>query len=1066
MTASIRFISAGAGSGKTYRLTQILHRELVEGRVRPGGVLATTFTTKAAAELRERVRGHLVRQNAHALATAMGQARIGTVNSVCGALLQRFAFEAGMPVEQRVLGEEQAAQLLREAIDLVMEREALTGLLKVAGRLCLDEAGFHAGDVPWRKALRSLVDQARSNGIDAQTLRGFGARNAHNLLEHFPRPTTDDLDACLQARIEAVLPAVRAAVDQKQQKNTTAYLQVLEACLRDLAHGRMTWAQWNSLAGKSPEAGLRPTVQPVADTAARHAEHPRLHQDLRDYLERLFGLAADALQAYDALKLQLGAIDFADQECKLLDILDDPFVASTLGAELDLLMVDEFQDTSPIQLALFLKLAGLARQVVWVGDVKQSIYGFRGSDTALMKAVLAALPGMEGTKEILPRSWRSRPSLVELVNQVFANAFAGLASDDVVLTPTRDEPSGAMPAVIDWVLDGVNKPEIGASLASGVVRLVGDGLPVVDRETGATRPVRLSDVAILVRANEGVKEIAAMLAARGIATATAQPGLMTRPEMVLALACLRRLNDPHDTLATAEIVSLADCAEPEQWLAGRLAWIESGAPQAQWMEEPTDGAKAHPVLATLKALRSQGTLLTPREAVELVMARCGLARRVVQWQRDREQASRRLANLDRLVTLAMDYEDQCHAGREAATLSGFLLWLQDLASAGLDALPQAGVEAVTVMTHHKAKGLEWPVVVLCDLAGDVKDRLWDTVQAESLSGFDVQRPLHDRFLRYWPWAYGAQSKVALAAEIEAAPIGVAAREESIEEHKRLLYVSMTRARDVLVLARPGKKPVGEWMSTVQLDAFLPAADDGTLILPNGGSVTFRRDRLEAQAASAPGVSDARNLSWFDQPPAIGARQPLSVSPSALAGLSATVAEAVRIGTRIDTSEYRDRSALGDAIHACIAADLACPGKPLSQQAVGQVLSRLGIAAPGLAAPLHGQLASIRQWLEDRWPGMAMSVEMPMTRWLEGGQRVMGRSDLLIRTGTGWVLLDHKSTPAGSAQWNDLASTYAGQLKAYKDVIEAASGLPVEQMWLVLPVAGAALRVEVTRPRQN
>jgi len=98
--------------------------------------------------------------------------------------------------------------------------------------------------------------------------------------------------------------------------------------------------------------------------------------------------------------------------------------------------------------------------------------------------------------------------------------------------------------------------------------------------------------------------------------------------------------------------------------------------------------------------------------------------------------------------------------------------------------------------------------------------------------------------------------------------------------------------------------------------------------------------------------------------------------------------------------------------------------------------------------------------------MQAIVEMPMTQGLENGQRVVGRSDLLIRTETGWVLLDHKSTPAASAQWEELASTYAGQLTAYKSVIEAASGLPVEETWLVLPVAGAALRVEVRTPNHQ
>jgi ATP-dependent helicase/nuclease subunit A len=117
MSETLRFISAGAGSGKTYRLTALLYDMLIDGRVRPSGILATTFTNKAAAELRERVRSHLIKKGRYALATAIGQARIGTVNSVCGNLLARFAFEAGMPIEQRVLDESRAAQILNEAID-------------------------------------------------------------------------------------------------------------------------------------------------------------------------------------------------------------------------------------------------------------------------------------------------------------------------------------------------------------------------------------------------------------------------------------------------------------------------------------------------------------------------------------------------------------------------------------------------------------------------------------------------------------------------------------------------------------------------------------------------------------------------------------------------------------------------------------------------------------------------------------------------------------------------------------------------------------------------------------
>src|SRR5450755_2496545 len=129
MSDSIRFISAGAGSGKTYKLTEILYGLLTEQKVRPAGVIATTFTNKAAAELREPVRGYLVEKGQHQLATAIGQARIGTVNSVCGGLLARFAFDAGLPPEQRVLDQERAGQILKEAMDLVTEGPMLAELL-------------------------------------------------------------------------------------------------------------------------------------------------------------------------------------------------------------------------------------------------------------------------------------------------------------------------------------------------------------------------------------------------------------------------------------------------------------------------------------------------------------------------------------------------------------------------------------------------------------------------------------------------------------------------------------------------------------------------------------------------------------------------------------------------------------------------------------------------------------------------------------------------------------------------------------------------------------------------
>ena len=959
MSARFRFISAGAGSGKTYRLTELLLAELRAGRVRPAGVLATTFTKRAATELRERVRGFLIEQGEFTRADAVGSARIGTVNGVCGSLLQRFAFEAGLPTEQRVLDEDRAKQLLREAIDSVIESDALSELLQVARRLSLD-ADPRGARPPWQEALGALVNQARANAIDAVQLRGFGSVNADNLLAHFPQAAKGDLDAQLSAALAVAIPGVTQSVQDTPQKNTKEYLDLLVSAQRDLSQRTLAWSTWNKLTASGP-AKVKALAEPVIEVAAMLASHAGLQADLRRYLELMFVLAADALDAYANAKRQIGALDFTDQERLLLDVLDDPFVASTLAEELDLLMVDEFQDTSPIQLALFLKLARYARQVVWVGDIKQAIYGFRGSDTALMRSVIEALPKLGGTKEVLAHSWRSRPALVEFVNHVFATRFEGLAASEVTLSAKRPEIDGTA-AVADWLIEGGNAEARNQALAAGIQRLLASGVEIVDPKTEQLRAVRAADIAILVRANDTVKDIAAALGAAGIASATQQPGLLGEPEVVLALACIRRLNDDNDTLATAEIVSLADCAEPETWIVDRLEWLAAGEAHGEWKERAIAGQEPHVILETLRSLRDQAAVLTPREAVELVIARCGLARRVVQWQQGADRARVRLANLDRVIGLAQQYEDECLSGRDAASLSGLLLWLQDLQANALDTKALPAVDAVQVMTHHAAKGLEWPVVVLCDLASDVRDRLWG-VQTESLAAFDVDRPLHGRFVRYWPWAFGAQKNVAITDEISTLPIGQAAHADAAEENKRLLYVSMTRARDILVFARQAKKQTGEWMDTVALGEILPKEDQRVIKLPGGTEVPFERWELGAEVLSDATEAGEIDLSWFEHVDKPLVRPPLKVSPSSLTGATACIVETVPIGRRIDTGDSDDRSRLGEAIHACIAADLATPLRPLDLTEVAAILKRMQAADDVDPAALHHQLAALRAWLD-------------------------------------------------------------------------------------------------------
>ncbi len=136
---------------------------------------------------------------------------------------------------------------------------------------------------------------------------------------------------------------------------------------------------------------------------ARHTTHPRFHDDLADYVRGVFALAGRAIEEYDDWKTRNRLLDFVDLETRALELLELPEVAGELRQRFDVLLVDEFQDTNPIQLALFLRLGELAGRVVWVGDEKQAIYGFRGSDPELVQAVTAQVadPSTQQTLKVV-----------------------------------------------------------------------------------------------------------------------------------------------------------------------------------------------------------------------------------------------------------------------------------------------------------------------------------------------------------------------------------------------------------------------------------------------------------------------------------------------------------------------------------------------------------------------------------------------------------------------------------------------------------------------------------------
>jgi ATP-dependent exoDNAse (exonuclease V) beta subunit len=1045
MKPQVHFISAGAGSGKTFRITEILFDELSGGHVRPEAVIATTFTKKAAAELVERVRLRLAEQFRHDLAASLGQSMIGTVNSVCGRILIRYAFEAGLSPELEVLDEEAGKLLFGQALEQAVDLSEIRQMNALAKRL---------GQTNWKEEVKKVVDLARANNLAPSELPAQASQSVKEYLAFFPKPCSRNLDAELRQAMEQAIEDI--ADNGDTTKTTGKYLDLLKGALRKLTHGGLPWSQWVKLSKESPAKRSLDSAQAVLDVALAYDYHPRLHDDLKQWTLRIFSLADKAMECYSAFKAERGLMDFVDQEQKVLHLLDRPEVADSLREELDLLLVDEFQDTSPIQLAVFLKLAGLARNTVWVGDVKQAIYGFRGCDPDLMNAVVRNIRSGGREVEILDKSWRSRPPLVHLVNDLFVPAFSGtLEEAEVSLLPARKD-IAQHSAVDFWILEGSNQAKRANALARGIEQLFAEKRQVVDKKTQTLRPLRFNDVAVLCRTNAKAAAYAQALADGGLPVALAQSGLLNTPEVCLAVACLRRMLDPSDTLASAEIVALTGAARPEEWLQDRLTYLDAGGASRTWGLE---GDFRHPVLMALEKERANLGLLSPCEALSRAIWVAEIERSVQAWGPNAHRAEQRQANIEVLQALAEQYEDICRQQRSAATIGGLILWLQDLGSAELDQKGlDPGADAIHVSTHHGAKGLEWPVVICCDLETGIKPGIWGLNMMHARSEVDLQNPLEGRRLSYWVWPFEKQSAgIRVADIIENSSVGLNDREVCIEEAKRLLYVSMTRARDLLVLPFSAKSKATPWLDTLQASWLSPS--DEVLTLPSGETAPCKTRTLSFSEEPDSVKVDAE-LSWFPLRKPTSEKLPAAVSPSSVDPVVAQTARVIVLGGRIPVVGRPDMDRVGTALHDVFAADLGGGLVDNREAKACALLKRYQLAEHIEAAEVLACSSSLREWLEKTFVMDALYPEWPIRTVLDSGQRVQGWVDLLIDTADGWVLVDHKSFPGKKEHWEKHALEYAGQLDLYRRAVEQATGKPVRSQWIHFCIGGGLVEIKL------
>ncbi|HYF26363.1 MAG TPA: UvrD-helicase domain-containing protein, partial [Baekduia sp.] len=779
-------LAANAGSGKTTVLVERLVRLATEDGIRPGRVLAITFTDKAAGELRARVRERFAALGERDLATEAESAWISTVHGFCARVLRAHAIAAGLDPGFRVLDEQESRGLRGEAFE-----QALAGFLD-------EVANGHRQAALDLVAARTVDGLAKTIGAVHDELRSRGAtRPALPVPERVP-PAPDT--AALRAAAAAALDDLGAAGDGAR---VAAAREKLRRCAdlaeagplalgaaADLAFG-MGGAK--ALSG-DPCAAYLEALEAHGQAVADH----RAHADLV-LLDELLGRFADA---YARGKRQAAAVDYDDLELLTRDLLRDrPAIAATYRERFQRVMVDEFQDTNPLQLDLLRRID--SGHTFLVGDELQSIYGFRHADVAVFRGERDRLAA-QGATASLARNFRSAPEVLETLDAAFTQIHGAAFTP---LVPGLEAGARAWdgPRVELLVTDceGWDAPGPAA---------VGEGLPaaqawrcaearlvaqrIADLVDGGAFAAR--DVVVLLRAASDMATYEQALRDAGLPTLAAGAGGFWARRQVLDLcAHLAVLANPRDEPALFSLLAcpLAGLTPDALAVIGEL---RPAGRRHEALDAPGDVLAALPEgdarrLAAFAAWWRAERALAPRLGLDELLERAVAGRGYDLHVLGLPDGRRRLANVLKLARLAARFE-----ARRGRDVRAFI----DLATAEVEAgarEPDAPVElgaadAVRLMTMHAAKGLEFPVVVCGDLGRSPQSASPDLVVGTDgrvgLRAVDVRGGKADAF--------------------ELVALRDALRDREAREDDRVHYVAMTRAEELLVLA--GAAKVQRWPS--------------------------------------------------------------------------------------------------------------------------------------------------------------------------------------------------------------------------------------------------------------
>ena len=1031
----LTIVPAGAGSGKTWYIQTKLAEWVINGQLAPEKIVAVTFTESAAAELRNRIRAELIAKEKLDEAIGLDQAYISTIHSFGLRLIKEFAFDADLSPSPRMLNDDEEAILASRA--LATSESALDKMQN------LEREGFTydfnsktGAETLFRKRLLKFTGLIRSIGKDS----GAEKLSAHaeKRIAELYGPTED------AARLkESLLTAVKALLENfphdisKLGTIPDSIRMQLWKDYRDLSQAAKSepldsdWGLWQKLrklkayAPKSKKLppGYDDLVRSIIAAADALPLHPGPMLDAQNHARTTFSAVAESLTSYADEKRRRGLVDYTDmltEAHKLLSTKKD--VLAALNERVDCLVVDEFQDTNPLQFSLLWSLKNAVPTIV-VGDMKQAIMGFQNADARLLHELCKQNPTATDPRK---ENYRSSIALMTWINRIGSEMFDGYTE----LAPKAPFQSNITDAL--EVLDArvkLSKEACASYTVNRVVELLHgeEEQKIWDKDQKAYRSLRGGDIALICYTNKRLLFYADALRKAGLRCRLEEEDWFESRIIQYAWYALSYVSDPDDRHAALYLYVTE---------TGRHT-LQSG------LAELIDGHRLQDALLDALDEVAEGAPDRTVDAVlQDIVVKLDLYGAIAEWE-DGVQAR---ANLLRLQAECQEFmlgnrDAMACGGYYGSDSKTFLGWLKGKVERDKDGnkQPEASViddDAVQLMTWHKSKGREWPVVAVCGLDEGEFPRL-EATRVDYRDFSDLEHILEHATAEIYPKFKSSETNEKFKAALIP---------ESRESSKRVLYVALTRAREKLILEWPSyleeKEDSGTYWTELTSSAKITLDGAsmvvGTTPLPCRISSILTKEAIDIAFKETNSTLPVYGRRAIVQKPLPIKLTPESITPSSLHNVECTVPagrQEVSYGSELVLAfaGVDDPMEKGKIIHRAFEVLTGNPGRSaMLADAVGYSLT------PEQVSAISSAVVAFDSWLLTNYRPRVTETEVPLLVLDEQGSVVSGFADMVIETDTGIWVIDHKSDYVPTeALREERFNCYYPQLNCYVEALKTA-----------------------------